>query len=95
MRSVSSSSSHTPPKVRFVPHFDMLQENNIRRGFLQDEQYLRLSRECAVEGMWLVGLFETAYAYFRAVIVCGFKERQFPVDGRDRVININPKRAGG
>jgi hypothetical protein len=46
---------HTPPKVRFVPHFDMLQENNIRRGFLQDEQYLRLSRECAVEGMWLVG----------------------------------------
>jgi integrase len=54
---------HTPPKVRFVPHFDMLQENNIRRGFLQDEQYLRPSRECAVEGMWLVGLFETAYAY--------------------------------
>jgi hypothetical protein len=46
-----------------VPHFNMLQENNIRRGFLQDGQYLRLSRECAVEGMWLVGLFETAYAY--------------------------------
>ena len=41
----------------------MLQENNIRRRFLQDEQYLRLSRECAVEGIWLVGLFETAYAY--------------------------------
>jgi hypothetical protein len=41
----------------------MLKENNVRRGFLQDEQYLRLSRECAVEGIWLVGLFETAYAY--------------------------------
>jgi integrase len=53
----------TPPKVRFVPHFNMLAENNVRRGFLQDEQYLRLSRECAVEGIWLVGLFETAYAY--------------------------------
>ena len=53
----------TPPKVRFVPHFNMLEENNVRRGFLQDSQYLRLSRECAVEGMWLVGLFETAYAY--------------------------------
>ncbi len=53
----------TPPKVRFVPHFNMLEENNVRRGFLQDEQYLRLSRECAVEGVWLVGLFETAYAY--------------------------------
>jgi integrase len=53
----------TPPKVRFVPHFNMLEENNVRRGFLQDDQYLRLSRECAVEGVWLVGLFETAYAY--------------------------------
>ena len=29
----------TPPKVRFVPHFNMLEENNVRRGFLQDEQY--------------------------------------------------------
>ena len=53
----------TPPKVRFVPHFNMLEENNVRRGFLQDEQYLRLSRECAVEGVWLTGLFETAFAY--------------------------------
>ena len=53
----------TPPKVRFVPHFNMLEENNVRRGFVQDEQYLRLSRECAVEGVWLAGLFETAYAY--------------------------------
>jgi hypothetical protein len=46
-----------------VPHFNMLEENNVRRGFLQDEQYLRLSRECAGEGIWLAGLFETAYAY--------------------------------
>lgn len=53
----------TPPKVRFVPHFNMLEEKNVRRGFLQDEQYLRLSRECPVEGVWLSGLFETAYAY--------------------------------
>jgi integrase len=53
----------TPPKVRFVPHFNMLEENNVRRGFLQDEQYLRLSRECAVEGVWLAGIFETAFAY--------------------------------
>jgi hypothetical protein len=41
----------TPPTVRFVPHFNMLEENNVRRGFLQDEQYLRLSRECAIEGV--------------------------------------------
>jgi integrase len=49
--------------VRFVPHFNMLEENNVRRGFLQDEQYLRLSGQCAIEGVWLAGLFETAYAY--------------------------------
>src|SRR5208283_1416407 len=53
----------TPPKLRFVPHFNMLAENNVRRGFLQDESYLKLSRECAIEGVWLVGLFETAYAF--------------------------------
>lgn len=57
------ATEQTPPKVRFVPHFNMLEENNVRRGFLQDEQYLRLSRECAGEGVWLAGLFETAYAY--------------------------------
>jgi integrase len=57
------ATEQTPPKVRFVPHFNMLEENNVRHGFLQDEQYLRLSRECAGEGAWLVGLFETAYAY--------------------------------
>lgn len=57
------ATEQTPPKVRFVPHFNMLEENNVRRGFLQDEQYLHLSRECAVEGIWLAGLFETAYAY--------------------------------
>ena len=55
--------AQTPPKVRFVPHFNMLEENNVRRGFLQDEQYVRLSRGCAVEGVWPEGLFETAYAY--------------------------------
>lgn len=53
----------TPPKLRFVPHFNMLAENNVRRGFLQDDSYLRLSHECAMEGVWLAGLFETAYAF--------------------------------
>jgi hypothetical protein len=57
------ATEQTPLKVRFVPHFYMLEENNVRCGFLQDEQYLRLSRECAVEGIWRAGLFETAYAY--------------------------------
>jgi integrase len=55
--------SQTPPKVRFVPHFNMLEENNVRRGFVQDDQYARLSDECAVEGVWLEGLFEISYAY--------------------------------
>ena len=27
----------TPPKVRFVSHFNRLEENNVRSGFLQDE----------------------------------------------------------
>jgi len=52
-----------PPKVRFVPHFKMLLENNVRRGFLQDAHCVRLFRECAAEAIWRVGLLETAYAH--------------------------------
>jgi integrase len=57
------ATEQTPPKIRFVPHFNMLDENNVRRGFVQDDQYSRLSDECAVEGVWLEGMFEISYAY--------------------------------
>jgi integrase len=34
-----------PPKVSYVPHIAKLVENNVRKGFLDDEGYLRLRQE--------------------------------------------------
>ena len=83
----------TPPKVRFVPHFNMLDENNIRRGFLQDEQYIRLSSECAAEGVWLEGLFETDYAYsWREDELLGLRVRQ--LDFIARIIDLGETKNG-
>jgi integrase len=87
------ATEQTPPKVRFVPHFNMLEENNVRRGFLQDEQYLRLSRECAVEGIWLAGLFETAYAYgWREDELLGLRVGQLDLLGK--IIDLGETKNG-
>jgi len=83
----------TPPKLRFVPHFNMLAENNVRRGFLQDESYLKLSRECAIEGVWLVGLFETAYALsWRNYELLGLRVSQ--LDFLGRIIDLGETKNG-
>lgn len=83
----------TPPKVRFVPHFNMLEENNVRSGFLQDESYVRLSHECAIEGMWLAGLFETAYAFsWRNEELLGLRVRQ--LDFLARIIDLGKTKNG-
>ena len=83
----------TPPKLRFVPHFNMLAENNVRRGFLQDESYLKLSRECAIEGVWLAGLFETAYAFsWRNYELLGLRVSQ--LDFLARIIDLGETKNG-
>jgi integrase len=85
--------AQTPPKVRFVPHFNMLAENNVRRGFLQDEQYIRLSDECAEEGVWFEGLFETGYAYsWREEELLGLRVRQ--LDFIARIIDLGETKNG-
>ena len=53
----------TPPKVRLVPHFPMLKESNVRRGFLESDQYDRLSEQCAKVGLWMRAIFEMGYTY--------------------------------
>lgn len=83
----------TPPTVRFVPHFNMLDENNVRRGFVQDESYLRLSRECAAEGVWLEGLFEMDYAYgWRLDELLGLRVRQLDFFGK--IIDLGKTKNG-
>jgi integrase len=45
-----------PPKVTHCPYFKMLAEPKARQGFLEDEIYDKLSRECLAEGLWLRGM---------------------------------------
>lgn len=54
----------TPPKVGRVPKFPMLDESDsVRKGFLRDEQFDALARECSSVGLWLRALFEMLYTY--------------------------------
>jgi integrase len=47
-----------PPRVARIPHFPMLEENNVRKGFLEHEAYTKL-RDALHEGVQL--LFVVAY----------------------------------
>src|SRR5262249_21416616 len=51
----------TPPKVYRVPRFPKLAEDNIRKGFLQDEQYEKLLASCPE--LWFRALVEVGSTY--------------------------------
>jgi site-specific recombinase XerD len=53
----------TPPKVRACPVIPMYKENPARKGFLDDDQYTLLARECNREGLWFRALLTTAYSF--------------------------------
>jgi integrase len=75
-----------PPKVLRVPRFPRLTENNTRKGFVEDDKYLKL-----VEGSEL---------WFRALVECGrtygwrhselVNMRVSQVDLAERVIRLEP-----
>jgi integrase len=76
-------------KVRNVPVFPHLQENNIRKGFLRDADYSKLAAECAREGLWLRTILATASNYaWRRSEVLGLQVEQ--IDLTARTINLNP-----
>ncbi len=62
-RSFNLARECTPPKVRIVPYIPMLKESNIRRGFLESDQYIHLAAECTDVGLWMRSLFEVGFTY--------------------------------
>ncbi|MDR3747931.1 MAG: tyrosine-type recombinase/integrase [Acidobacteriota bacterium] len=51
-------------KIVFAPAFPMLSESgNVRKGFLNDEQYSRLAEEALKEGLWLRGIVGVLTTY--------------------------------
>jgi integrase len=78
----------TPPKVMRTPYFRMLEERNVRKGFLADEAYIKLAEGTAEEETaklrpWLRGMFEAAWCYgWRESEIRTLKVNQFDSTGR-------------
>jgi integrase len=67
----------TPPKVRACPVMSMYKESPARKGFLTDDQYTPLARECNKEGLWFRALLTTAYSFaFRKGELLNLRVRQ-------------------
>jgi len=41
-RALNLGRRHTPPKISRLPHIPMLEENNVRKGFFEHDEYLRM-----------------------------------------------------
>jgi Phage integrase family len=80
----------TPPKVIRVPTFPMLEEDNTREGFLQDEGYEKLAAEAAKVGLWMRGLVAVynSFGWRRSEPLGKVRVRQ--VDLPNRTIDLNP-----
>ena len=53
----------TPPKVSRMPIFPRLAERNVRKGFLEHDQYTALAKACANSGLWLRAMLELGRTY--------------------------------
>lgn len=79
----------TPPRVPRVPHFPHLEERNVRKGFVEDDQYHRLAEGCGRIGVWMRALFECGYVYgWRGSELLNLRVHQ--VDFSDRTIRLDP-----
>jgi len=76
-------------KVKSTPYIAMLEERNVRKGFVRDAQYEALARETAKAGLWLRAMFELAYTYgWRKSELTGLRVAQ--VDLAERTVELNP-----
>ncbi len=50
-------------RLKASPYIGLLEERNVRKGFLRDAQYDALARETAKAGLWLRAMFEVAYTF--------------------------------
>lgn len=71
----------TPPKVRVVPYFPMLKEDNVRRGFVEDADFSKMTAEASE--LWLRTFLEMAYTYgWRRSELLGLRVRQVNLSHR-------------
>jgi integrase len=78
-----------PRRVSIVPPIDMLTEDNIRTGFVEYGDYVKLAEACRKVGLWLRAMFEVTYCYgFRRGEMLSLRVRQ--IDLLERVIRLDP-----
>lgn len=77
----------TPPKLLYSPKFPKLAEDNVRKGFLEDEQYEKLLESCSE--LWFQALVEAGCTYGWRVGEL-LKLRVGQVDLVNRVIRLEP-----
>jgi len=85
-RMLNLGAQQTPPKVDRVPHIPMLQEDNVKKGFFEYDEFLAL-RDAAPEH--LKGLITFAYKYgWRKSEVCALTWAQ--VDLKQGIVRLEP-----
>jgi integrase len=76
----------TPPKVLRMPAFPHMRENNVRKGFLEDDQFRALVADAE---LWFRALVECGRTYgWRVSELIGLKVEQ--VDLAQKVIRLEP-----
>ncbi len=85
-RALNLGRKHTPPKATRVPHIPMLEENNVRKGFFEHDEFLRL-REALPAELRLILTFAYYTGCRRGEIL---SLRWDQVDLTERVIRLDP-----
>jgi integrase len=76
-------------RLKSVPYIGLLEERNVRKGFLRDAQYDSLAQETAKAGLWLRTMFEVAFTFgWRKTELTGMRVSQ--VDLAEGTIELNP-----
>jgi integrase len=79
--------------LKVSPWFPMLREDNVRTGFLRDEDYPGLASACSLEGIWMRGIMEIANAWgWRSDSIRSLRVRQ--VDFEDGSIRLDDTKNG-
>jgi integrase len=77
-------------KINRVPYFQMLKEDNVRDGFLEDPTNHRV--ESAKAGAWMLGIFETGFTFgWRQTSVLKIEVQQIASDGSIRLNKTKTK----
>ncbi len=76
--------------VHNIPHFGLVKENNVRKGFVEETIYARMAEEAMKEGLWLRALLEVAYTYgWRSGEIIGLRTQHLTF-GATPIMRLDP-----